>query len=359
MNSPLPRMLLPATLPMSWCWGGCVCLRNRRFDRGRGTSRLPRPVISVGNLVAGGSGKTPIVHWLVGECLALGHDPAIALRGYGRSPRHYKSPMYMNMGGMSDEEAEYRRLLGEIQVISHPDRHAAVSAHLASHPEIDCLLLDDGFQHRQIHRDLDIVLVDASRPPAGDRLLPAGWLREPPSALARADAVILTHADTGDDIAAREVRHFHGRDAIARCCHAWRSLCLLEGSEDTREVPVEWLAGKGIVLLAGLGNPAHLRRMVLESEARITADLCARDHVHWSRGHLRAARAACMDADALLCTMKDWVKLEGMLDLDSWPVPVVVPSLGIDFLDGAEPLRELLAGVLEGIGVTGQPGGPR
>src|SRR4051794_5329108 len=132
--------------------------RNRRYDAGRGVVRFDRPVISVGNLSVGGTGKTPMVAHIVGVLLQAGHTPAIAMRGYGSKAS----------GGRSDEAEEYRRKFPGVPVLARPDRTLALIEQFArEHDDAggrqsDVVVLDDGFQHRKIARDLDIVLVDAS-----------------------------------------------------------------------------------------------------------------------------------------------------------------------------------------------------
>ncbi len=222
--------------------------RNRRFDAGAGVHRLNVPVISVGNLSVGGTGKTPMVMHVLRVLLEGGHKPCVAMRGYskrGQSKRgqskhqHSRSARdapaessliieqvagsmaawtgrergqsWTDTGaggewggvsnlGFSDEADEYRRAFPDLPLIARPDRIVGLRELLEKpfKPVVDCVVLDDGFQHRQIARDLDIVLVDASHPPMRDHLLPRGYLREPPESLRRASCVVITHAEMCD-----------------------------------------------------------------------------------------------------------------------------------------------------------------
>src|SRR5262245_29106801 len=149
-RGPLPPALLPVSAMAAWVYGLAVAARNARYDRG-GSARLGVPVISVGNLSVGGSGKSPMVRWVARRVAALGVAPVVALRGYRARP-----------GESSDEEAEHRAELPGVAVVANPKRAAALRAFLAEHPEVGCAVLDDGFQHRQLRRDLDLVLIDAS-----------------------------------------------------------------------------------------------------------------------------------------------------------------------------------------------------
>ena len=147
---------------------GIVGIRNRMFDSGlRKPKKLPRPVISVGNLTAGGTGKTPMVIELVKRLKINGVQPAVLLRGYRAGDSG------------SDEAAELQNELGsQVAVAANPDRSAGAKLALESQPGTDVFVLDDGFQHRQVARELDIVLVDATQPWGFGHVLPRGLLRE-------------------------------------------------------------------------------------------------------------------------------------------------------------------------------------
>ena len=172
---------------------GCIIdRRNARYDARQGVVTLDRPVVSVGNLSVGGTGKTPMVAALARALLDGGRNPCIAMRGYASNRRS---------DGLSDEAAEYQRELPGVPIVARADRLLGL-IHLFAAEEgerVDTVLLDDGFQHRRIARQVDIVLLDASRNPFTDRLLPAGWLREPVGSLARATHVVITHAELADE----------------------------------------------------------------------------------------------------------------------------------------------------------------
>ncbi|MHC4129055.1 MAG: tetraacyldisaccharide 4'-kinase, partial [Planctomycetota bacterium] len=181
MSGPLPGYLGALAVPASWLYGLAVAVRNRRFAHGDRVTAVGVPVVSVGNITAGGAGKTPTVTWMAAWLRAAGHNPAIAMRGYMARPDE-----------PGDEQQEHVARLPDIHVVADPDRVGALRAFLPAHPDVDCVLLDDGFQHRHLHRDLDLVLIDATRDTMTDRLLPRGYLREPLSNLRRADAVVVT-----------------------------------------------------------------------------------------------------------------------------------------------------------------------
>ncbi len=329
MSAPLPQLAGALAVPASRLYGLAVAARNRRFDRGLGVESAGRPVASVGNITAGGTGKTPVTAWLARLLLAEGRRPVIAMRGYkaGR-------------GGPSDEQAEYADLLPGVAVVADPDRLSALRSFFTAHPAADCAILDDGFQHRRVRRELDLVLIDATVETLGDRLLPAGRLREPPSSLRRADAVVVTRAEAVDDDLARRIREHHGRPPLAWCRHAWTGLRVHEGGA-ARAEPVEWLRGRRVLTMLGVGNPLAVLRQVEAAGARVATNVPVKDHQRYGPRLLETARRLGAGAEALVTTGKDWVKLRR--ELTRRPIlPVVVPALEVEVFEGRQPLRDLV-----------------
>ncbi len=316
-----------------------VAWRNRRYDRGVGVRALPVPVVSVGNLTVGGTGKSPMVAHLARAIARMGFRPAIALRGYAAR------------GGHSDEAEEYRATLPGVPLAVGADRHRAVAAMFAT-PEgrgAECVILDDGFQHRAVKRDLDVVLIDATRDVVANRLLPAGWLREPFESLRRAHAVVLTHMEAADerltDRLIHRVRAVMGPVDPMRCRHEWGGLDGLTGGEGETTV---WLRGRRVVAVCAIGNPgpflAALRR---EVGGPLAGEVVLGDHHPLGVSAVRGivARAEACGAAAVVCTNKDWAKL-ARVPADTWPCPVVRPRLRLRFESGEDRLMALLGGVL-------------
>jgi len=308
-----------------------VSRRNARFDRGLGVTRLDRPVISVGNLSAGGTGKTPMVRWVVRELLRLGHHPAIAMRGY-RAGRD----------GMSDEAAEHADALPNIPIVAQPDRISGLRALFGSDQGrgIDCVVLDDGFQHRQIARDLDIVLVDATRPFFRDALLPTGFLREPGSALGRAGAVVVTRAERlrEDDLSVvmSQCRAMVADPSIPVVAAEMRwDRVHVYGSSPSTE-PVSVLRGKRLILVTAIGNPSAFEQAVIQAQVDIADRLVLPDHAKFDAGVVRelSKRVAPSRASGVVTTMKDWVKLRRTDALARVGV-VFVPEVSVE-LSGHE-----------------------
>ena len=184
-------------LPFSWLFRVGVRLRNMAFDHAWLITReLPCPVISVGNLTVGGTGKTPMVIYLAEKIQKMGFKPAILSRGYRRKGKGTtivsdgrKPPLDYTESG--DEPALMAQRLPKIPIVVDEIRFRG-GTHLVRKFDPDVVILDDGFQHRWLHRDLDIVLMDAASPFSDGKMLPAGRLREPPKNLKRADLVAIT-----------------------------------------------------------------------------------------------------------------------------------------------------------------------
>ncbi len=330
LGATIGRLLAPV-------YGAVVARRNRRFDAGVGSVRLDRPVVSVGNLTVGGTGKTPMVRWVCDRLIEAGATPAIAMRGY------------KSVGGMSDEATEYAESLPSVPVVAQPDRTAGLRNLFETDrgDGIDAVVLDDGFQHRRIARDLDVVLIDCSRPIASARLLPAGWLREPMASLRRADAVVLTHAERTSESAIDEARRVVTRHApevpVAVCEHAWVSLRV--GDSDDRGV--DWLDGRRVAVACAIGNPRAFLAGVASAGAETVAEVVLRDHDRFGPRAVRRIEAAMANAEALVVTEKDWVKLRGS-GLAAADVPIVRPRLAIRFRAGEDVLVDRVRALVSG-----------
>lgn len=335
----LRRFVGPIANP---AYSAAVALRNARFDAGKGVRRLPVPVISIGNLSTGGTGKTPMVAWAVRTLLSAGLKPAVAMRGYKPGGSH---------GQDADEAEEYRRTLPGVPVVAQPDRFGGLRKLLDSGEGagVQCVVLDDGFQHRQLHRDVDIVLLDATRDPFMDRILPGGDLREPVESLSRATAVVVTHAESADraDVARMidRAREINPRLLVGVAEHRWDRLTLAHGGgEDVQ--PPEWLKNKMVLGLCAIGNPGPFLVMLSRAGA-VVQPMILPDHdpykpVTVARA-VEAARRARVDAIAI--TEKDWAKLS-LLPADTWPAPIVRPRLVMGLSESESEIAALITGAV-------------
>lgn len=326
---PAPR---PLGLLFEPLYRAAIGRRNRAFDAGRGVVDIGVPVISVGNLSVGGSGKTPMVMRIVEWLLEAGRRPAIAMRGYKAQP-----------GEASDEEAEYRERFADLPIVAQPDRIAGL-APLVRERAIDCVVLDDGFQHRRIARGLDLVLIDCTRDPFVDRCLPAGWLREPVSSLTRADMIVLTHIEASDEPTRARLREsikgVAGSAPQGEARHVWDGLALRSARRG-----VEELMARRVVVACAIGNPDAFVGAVRAAGADVAAVVQKRDHHRWNEADARElSRLARVhgsggSGDALiLTTEKDWVKLR-RLDPALLPREIARPRLRMDLEVGEAAVR--------------------
>ena len=294
------RLLRWSLLPVSWAYGLGARAKNALYDLGlkKGFSS-PLNVISVGNLSVGGTGKSPVVSWLASFLRQRNIRVAILSRGYGQLA-----------DGQNDEALELELLHADVPHLQHWDRIA--SAKLAEEElDMQCLVLDDGFQHRRLGRDLDIVLLDSSCSPHTQRLLPCGLFREPLSSLARCQVVMLTRVDQAQpqDLATlrNQVRRIAPHAIQVEASHRPQSLVLYP----EEILPVENLKGKRVVAFCGIGNGESFFNALETQECEIVERRKWPDHHAYELPDVEQLQhlADTLQPDFLVCTVKDWVKL--------------------------------------------------
>ncbi len=309
-------------------------VRNWRYDTGRSEiRRVSVPVVSVGNLTMGGTGKTPMVAWIARWFRQRGVRVTVISRGYGAEE-----------GSRNDEAMELEHQLPDVPHVQNPDRVAAAEMAIE---EFECqvIVLDDAFQHRRIARDLDLVLLDALEPFGFGHVFPRGMMREPMAGLKRADLVVLSRADTAEPEARQRVRHAvlrrAPRAAWAEVVHAPRGLLGAAGNEEG----LETLVGQPVAAFCGIGNPAGFRRTLDAAGYEVVAFREFSDHHRYTREEIGwlSDWVSGADATAVLCTHKDLVKLQ-VEQLAGRPLWAVV--VGIEFLLGREALEERLSRLL-------------
>ena len=299
-------------LPLSWLFAGLVYLRRRLYERGVLTGvRINRPVVVVGNITAGGTGKTPVAIWLAQQLKKRGMRPGIISRGYGGSV----GPQPMQVSADSDprtvgDEAVLMAKRSECPVVVHQNRVRA--AQDLSMLGVDVVIADDGLQHYRLARQYEIVVIDGTRGFGNGRLLPAGPLREPVSRLETVDRVLLNKSvmrservvsDLPDDV---PVTEFYLKGTTARRL------------DDSKEVPLAKFAGREVHAVAGIGHPGRLF-MFLESHGMQVIEHAFSDHARLSEKDLRYDD----DLDVLM-TEKDAVKCGDLAVDNRWYVPVRV-----------------------------------
>jgi tetraacyldisaccharide 4'-kinase len=287
-------------LPFSWLFGLAVALRGTLYSLGwLPVSRVATPVVSIGNLSVGGSGKTPLAIWLVGRLRGHGLESVVVTRGYGGSARQPVVVDFAETGGCEDgdwlrplsvrdafrsagDEAALIALRAACPVVVHIDRARACRlAERLYSPQV--IVLDDGFQHRRLHRDLDVLVLNGTEDTA--RMLPAGPLREGTAAQNRADVVVgpLHKVATG-------------------------LVSGVEAGVDDVE-PVSLLAGKRTVAFAGIGSPGQFLSMLEQAGALLEAELIFPDHHPYSTADWRRIETRGASAEYLVTTEKDMVRL--------------------------------------------------
>jgi len=304
------------TLP----YAAAVRVRNGLYDRGwLAQRRLSCRVISIGNLTVGGTGKTPFVIWVVEQLTAKGLRVAVLSRGYRRQD---PSSFALVSDGTSVQAGPdvagdepfliATRCPGAVVAVG-ADRYRLGRWVLDGH-EVDCMVLDDGFQHRGLYRDLDLLLVDATDPEGLRALLPAGRLREPLSSARRASALVVTRADRVRDVGpvVAPIVAFTRPAAEPILVRFVADACVQVGSEVSK--PVGELAGRKVFLFSGLARPSDFLASVGGLGADVVGELRFPDHHRYSMRDLAdvTRRAQQVQADCLLTTEKDAVKIAAM-----------------------------------------------
>ena len=310
-RSPVIRFVRCALLPLSLMMGILVRFRNCMYDTGMLSSEgLPAPVISVGALTVGGAGKTPVVRYLARRLRDAGYRPAVLSRGYGRKTstmRH--APPGTAWQKVGDEPAFLASMLPDVPVVVGPSRTAAGRLAIEQYGA-DVLLLDDGFQHRRTGRVVDIVVQDASDRSNPGRMLPAGPYREPISSLRRAHALLLTRTDQARS-AAVDTAHIKGEFPHLALIETTYVPAGLRRLADDTTLPVDWLAGRDVLVLCGIANPASFAQTVTDAGGRVRRVLAYPDHHPFTPTDLDRAMslAAATGASCIVTTEKDAVRV--------------------------------------------------
>ena len=309
--------------------------RRQKYWAGRARS-LPIPIVSVGNLHWGGGGKTPLVAALARHLAASGRRPVVLSRGWGRRDTasvQVVPPNNVDVAMTGDEPALLARLLPTVPVVVGVDRHAA-GQHALAHctPRPDIAVLDDGFSHLRLRRDVDLLAFPAADPFAGARLWPGGRLREPLASVARADAALLTGAPdnergsvaTGAELAAALAPHgFRGPGFVSRT-----------RSDPARTVLGAPVArGTRVLLVAAIARPATFVATAERQGLSIADTLFFPDHHPYPARSLEriVARARALGVDTVVITSKDAVKLVGRPEWSAIArtTPPVLAELGV------------------------------
>lgn len=371
MKVPRNEVVRTALRPASAVWEVLSRSRNLMYDRGIARiRRLPVPVVSVGNITVGGTGKSPTTIELARRLIAAGLRPLVLSRGYGSKgygTRVVSDGEQIALGPdeAGDEPVMIAASVRGLPVVVDPDRvRGGLAAVRRFSP--DLILLDDGFQHRRLARDLDIVLLDAVDPFGRYALLPSGFLREPFSGLARADVFLVTHAPPDEALGTLTsvVRRYNTRAPILRAIHRAESLAPVGGyvagvagagsprqpagrpSPDasrsepsiadegpTAPQPLKMLDGAPVFAFCGIGNPEGFRATLLESGARLVGFRAFPDHHRFTSGEIQEIRAAAARTRGIsvVTTEKDAVRIAQAPEVASFlalRIRMEIPEVG-------------------------------
>ena len=309
-------------------------------------------VISVGNITAGGTGKTPVVEIFARELQKSGRRVAILSRGY----RKKELPWYQRIFREAIEPprvvSDGKRLLLDSEmggdepymlasnlpgVVVLVDKNRVKSGRYAvKHFGCDTLILDDGFQYQKLRHRLEIVLVDKTNPFGNTHLLPRGVLREPIRNLKRADFIVITKSDGNSEALRQQIRELNDHAEIIECCHQPR---YLQNVYTAERMPLDWLKGRTVTSLSGIAVPQSFENSLRLMGARVIHCERYADHHRYHAQEIIDAvnRAADLHADALMTTEKDAVRFPR---LETTPVPIYYVRVEIKLLDGAENFHD-------------------
>jgi tetraacyldisaccharide 4'-kinase len=312
------------------------------------TGRLPCPVFSVGNITLGGSGKTPVVE-VVARCLReLGAAPAVVSRGYGRDTRGVRvvadgDGVHLDPRAAGDEPVLLAERLPGVPVVVGENRFEAGLVAI-QRCGATAVVLDDGFQHRTLTKNLEILVLNGRAPWGNQRLFPRGTLREPLSALGRAGLFVLTNPASKADVEAATgvIGRYHPGASVLVGAYE------IDGAreiESDRRVSARELSGRRLLAFAGLGSPRGFADTLSSVGVRVAGLVEYPDH-HWfsERDLVELARqASAIGADGLISTEKDWIRLRG---LGRPPMPCWILSVHLKLYSGRDRLLQALGRTL-------------
>jgi tetraacyldisaccharide 4'-kinase len=333
-----------ALLPFSGLYGAGVKARLALYQTGAlRTHNLGAPVISVGNITAGGTGKTPLVEWIARYLASEGRRTSILTRGYGRANPRERVVVSDGKTILADPEQAgdeplllAERLTGQAAVISDRDRVSAARWAIENLTS-DVFILDDGFQNLRVARNLNIVTIDATKPWSNGRLLPAGRLREPRGGLSRADCIVITRANESQSIQPlqREIDRFSKGRAVFLSRMKDSGIRPLS---NTREPSFKLATPDSVPVAAfcAIGNPQSFFSQLRKDGYTLAYTRAFRDHHRYAQSDIDAvvADSTANGARALLTTAKDEVKLRSL----RFDLPCYVIDIAIE-IDGDEDLR--------------------
>ncbi len=321
---------------LSWFYRLIVGVRNFLYNVSiLKSTKVSATVISIGNITTGGTGKTPLVAWLCNYFIGKNIKTAVLTRGYKKK------------GDVADEPAMLTKAVPSVIVMVNPDRVAGAEKAINEH-KAKLLVMDDGFQHRRLARDVNIVAIDAMVPFGNEKLLPAGLLREPIKSLKRADAVVITRANQNSPEIIEEIKRrvtaIKPDMVFAAAVHKPMYAKLIKD----RQIPLEQMKGKKIYAFCGIGNPDAFFQTLTDMALNIVGKKVYNDHHLYINDDIEAIYedARYNKAEFVITTHKDWIKT-ALLSMDRFQIPFAAMMVELDFVDGKENIIALVDKAIE------------
>jgi tetraacyldisaccharide 4'-kinase len=330
-------------------YSATVRLRNFLYDKGwLKAHRVNAKVLSIGNITAGGTGKTPLVIRLYQQIV---QSAKCRVQNCGILTRGYKTTKNLKLKTQNylDEPAILAESCPEAKIIINPDRVAA-AVEAVDKFGATVLIMDDGFQHRRLARDLDIVTIDATCPFGYGKMLPAGLLREPLSALTRADAVVITRSDQSSETELirleEKLREVNPNMIIAKSIH--KPVCAR--SADGKETGIKELKDKKIFAFCGIGNPDAFLETVKGLGANLVGSKIYNDHYHYTDNDIADIhkQAKNLEADLILTTQKDRHSTQYTIRGTQYELPFAYLATELKFTAGEDKITQLIERTLAG-----------
>jgi tetraacyldisaccharide 4'-kinase len=333
------RLLLYIT---SFFYAAAIVLRNFFYDAGLfKMRRVNAVVISIGNITTGGTGKTPLVIWLCNLLHQQNINCAVLTRGYKTT----------NRATTTDEPAVIAESCPAVPVIINSNRLTGAREAIEK-CGAKVLILDDGFQHRRLFRNLDIVAIDATSPFGFGRMLPAGLLREPANSLKRANAAIITRSDLTSGKEVGEIQNkllkINPNLLIAKAMHVPAEIKYFEGMEES----IDCLRGKRVFAFCGIGNPDSFLQMLKKIGAVVVGRQIYDDHYHYIEDDfsILCQKAGQLNSELVITTQKDWARIKDLQQfiLNHSAVPFAYLRIEIKIIEGEDKLRRLIKEAIAG-----------
>jgi tetraacyldisaccharide 4'-kinase len=339
------RLLRVILLDFSFFYRIVIALRNFLYDFSILRERKVNvAVVSVGNITIGGTGKTPLVAWLCNYFAERNITTAVLTRGYK-----------LKNSDLADEPMMLAKICPKAKIVINPDRFEGAQRAMAefgplgdASRQAKLLIMDDGFQHRRLARDVDIVTIDATEPFGCEKLLPAGFLRESVNSLKRADAVVITRST---QVAHQKIQEIKRRISeinpdivFATAVHEPRCAKLIK--DET--VSLAQLAKKKIYAFCGIGNPDAFFQTLGELALNIVGTRVYNDHHRYTASDIEAITSDAGDkqAEMVITTQKDWIKT-ALLCMEKFDIPIAFLAVELEFVAGQREITALVDGAIK------------